>query len=172
MQQIAAVVASFDPTNHFTCSDPVRDYKRLVRDLLSGNITGSARLCQSDLRVKPNGQFPLHAVDSNNGEKPISDMTMTKLLRDDGIEGVTVHGFRSAFTDWAAERTRFPKEVADKALAHKLPNKVEAAYRRTDFFEKRRTLMARWAAFLDKAPGQSDVDTPTPSPLQPMHHAA
>jgi len=111
-------------------------------------------------------------VFSNNGEKPISDMTMTKLLRDDGIEGVTVHGFRSAFTDWAAERTRFPKEVADKALAHKLPNKVEAAYRRTDFFEKRRTLMARWAAFLDKAPAQSDVDTPTPSPLQPMHHAA
>jgi integrase len=88
-------------------------------------------------------------VFSNDGEKPISDMTMTKLLRDDGITGVTVHGFRSAFTDWAAERTRFPKEVADKALAHKLPNKVEAAYRRTDFFEKRRNLMARWAEYLD-----------------------
>lgn len=51
---------------------------------------------------------------TNDGEKPISDMTMTKLLRDDGIKGVTVHGFRSAFTDWAAEKTRFPKEVADK----------------------------------------------------------
>lgn len=88
-------------------------------------------------------------VFSNDGEKPISDMTMTKLLRDDGIAGVTVHGFRSAFTDWAAEHTDFPKEVADKALAHKLPNKVEAAYRRTDFFEKRRTLMALWAEYLD-----------------------
>lgn len=88
-------------------------------------------------------------VFSNDGEKPISDMTMTKLLRDDGIAGVTVHGFRSAFTDWAAETTDFPKEVADKALAHKLPNRVEAAYRRTDFFEKRRKLMALWADYLD-----------------------
>lgn len=90
-------------------------------------------------------------VFSNDGDKPISDMTMTKLLRDDGITGVTVHGFRSAFTDWAAETTDFPKEVADKALAHKLPNRVEAAYRRTDFFDKRRDLMARWAAYLDTA---------------------
>jgi integrase len=77
-------------------------------------------------------------VFSNDGKKPISDMTMTKLLRDDGFASITVHGFRSTFTDWAAECTDFPKEVADKALAHKLPNKVEAAYRRTDFFEKRR----------------------------------
>jgi integrase len=95
-------------------------------------------------------------VFSNDGEKPISDMTMTKLLRDDGIKGVTVHGFRSAFTDWAAERTRFPKEVADKALAHKLPNKVEAAYRRTDFFEKRRSLMTRWAEYLERCPSKSN----------------
>lgn len=91
-------------------------------------------------------------VFSNDGEKPISDMTMTKLMRDDGIKGATVHGFRSAFTDWAAEKTDFPKEVADKALAHKLSNQVEAAYRRTDFFDKRRDLMARWAKFLDDAP--------------------
>ena len=90
-------------------------------------------------------------VFSNDGEKPISDMTMTKLLRDAEITGVTVHGFRSAFTDWAAETTDVPKEVADKALAHKLPNRVEAAYRRTDFFDKRRDLMARWAAYLDAA---------------------
>jgi integrase len=79
-------------------------------------------------------------------------MTMTKLLRDAGVECATVHGFRSAFTDWAAETTGFPKEVADKALAHKLPNRVEAAYRRTDFFNKRRDLMAQWAAYLDAAP--------------------
>ncbi|MEJ7936139.1 integrase arm-type DNA-binding domain-containing protein [Sphingobium sp. AN558] len=103
-------------------------------------------------------------VFSNDGEKAISDMTMTKLLRDDGIKGVTVHGFRSAFTDWSSERTRFPKEVADKALAHKLPNKVEAAYRRTDFFDKRRSLMARWAEFLDKVPPRSSSDAgPTAS---------
>ena len=90
-------------------------------------------------------------VFTNNGTKPISDVTMTKLLRDDGIEGVTVHGFRSSFMDWSSEQTSFPKEVADKALAHKLPNKVEAAYRRTNFFEKRRALMAKWAEFLDRA---------------------
>ncbi|MEG3145684.1 site-specific integrase [Sphingomonas sp. RT2P30] len=97
-------------------------------------------------------------VFSADGEKAISDMTMTKLLRDDGIKGVTVHGFRSAFTDWSSERTRFPKEVADKALAHKLPNKVEAAYRRTDFFEKRRSLMARWAEYLDRVPTKVSKD--------------
>ena len=109
-------------------------------------------------------------VFTNNGTKPISDMTMTKLLRDDGIEGVTVHGFRSTFTDWSSEQTDFPKEVADKALAHKLPNKVEAAYRRTDFFEKRRALMAAWAAFLHRTPDKSEkraqdaVDFAKPSP--------
>ncbi len=88
-------------------------------------------------------------VFTNNGDKPISDMTMTKALRDCNIEESTVHGFRSAFTDWTAEKTDFPKEVADKALAHKLTNQVEAAYRRTDFFDKRRGLMTQWAAYLD-----------------------
>ncbi|PKP98246.1 MAG: recombinase [Alphaproteobacteria bacterium HGW-Alphaproteobacteria-13] len=97
-------------------------------------------------------------VFSSRNDKPISDVTMTKLLRDDGITGVTVHGFRSSFTDWAAETTDFPKEVADKALAHKLPNKVEAAYRRTDFFEKRRSLMALWAEYLDELPGKESED--------------
>jgi integrase len=103
-------------------------------------------------------------VFSKDGEKPISDMTMTKLLRDDGIKGATVHGFRSAFTDWAAEKTDFPKEVADKALAHKLTNQVEAAYRRTDFFDKRRGLMARWAEYLDEMPANENKDAaPTAS---------
>ena len=95
-------------------------------------------------------------VFSRDGKRPISDMTMTKLLRNEGITRATVHGFRSSFTDWAAEKTDFPKEVADKALAHKLSNQVEAAYRRTDFFEKRRDLMAVWAEFLDV--GKADVE--------------
>lgn len=86
-------------------------------------------------------------VFSTRGKKPLSDMTMTKVLRDLGIEKVTVHGFRSSFTDWAAERTEFPKEVVDKALAHKLVDRVEAAYRRTDFFERRRQLMDNWAMY-------------------------
>ena len=80
--------------------------------------------------------------------KPISDMTMLKVLRDMSIADATVHGFRSTFTDWVAECTNVPKEVADKALAHRIPNAVEAAYRRTDFFDRRRVLMNEWADFL------------------------
>jgi len=83
--------------------------------------------------------------------KAISDMTMLKVLRDMKFVGITVHGFRSTFTDWAAEQTEFPKEIADKALAHTVPSAVEAAYRRTDFFDKRRTLMNQWAAFVVNA---------------------
>lgn len=87
-------------------------------------------------------------VFSTDGTRPLSDMTMTKVLRDLGHEKVTVHGFRSSFTDWAAEKTKTPKEVVDKALAHKLVDRVEAAYRRTDFFERRRRLMKAWANFV------------------------
>jgi integrase len=98
-------------------------------------------------------RWPLRASDegivfSTMGTKPLSDMTMTKVLRDLGHPKFTVHGFRSSFTDWAAEQTEFLKEVVDKALAHKLVDRVEAAYRRTDFFERRRQLMADWTAFL------------------------
>lgn len=82
------------------------------------------------------------------GVRAISDVTMLKAIRDMGIEGTTVHGFRSSFADWAAEQTNIATEVVEKALAHKVPNAVEAAYRRTDFFAKRRTLMAAWGAFV------------------------
>jgi integrase len=77
---------------------------------------------------------------------PMSDMTLLKILRDMET-GVTVHGFRSTFRDWVADKTDFPGEVAEAALAHANSNKVEAAYRRTDFFEKRKALMDDWAAF-------------------------
>src|SRR5215475_4560985 len=60
--------------------------------------------------------------------------------------GITAHGFRSTFRDWAAERTTFAREVAEMALAHAIPDAVEAAYRRGDLFEKRRKLMDAWAA--------------------------
>ncbi|MBB4096471.1 tyrosine-type recombinase/integrase [Sphingomonas kyeonggiensis] len=88
---------------------------------------------------------------STDGLRPLSDMTMTKVLRDFGLEKITVHGFRSSFTDWAAEKTKVPKEVVDKALAHKLIDRVEAAYRRTDFFERRRRLMESWAKYVKGA---------------------
>jgi integrase len=66
--------------------------------------------------------------------------------------GVTVHGFRSTFRDWAAEQTSYPNEVVEMALAHAIESKVEAAYRRGDLFERRRRLMADWAAFCESTP--------------------
>jgi integrase len=79
--------------------------------------------------------------------KPLSNMAMLKLLKRMDRDDVTVHGFRSSFRDWAAERTNFAREVCEQALAHTLSDKVEAAYRRGDLFEKRRKLMDAWAAF-------------------------
>ena len=74
-------------------------------------------------------------------------MAMTEVLRRMGRGDITVHGFRSTFRDWAAERTNFPSEVVEMALAHAVGDKVEAAYRRGDLFEKRRRLMAEWASY-------------------------
>jgi integrase len=79
-------------------------------------------------------------------KKPMSDMTLLKILRDMDA-GVTVHGFRSAFRDWVADQTNYPGDVAEAALAHTVSNKVEAAYRRTDFLAKRRELMRDWGQY-------------------------
>ena len=78
--------------------------------------------------------------------RPLSDMTLLKILRCADLP-YTVHGFRSAFRDWAAEQTSYPGEVAEAALAHTVANKVEAAYRRTNYLEKRRVMMADWAIY-------------------------
>ena len=77
----------------------------------------------------------------------LSDMTLTAVMRRMKVDAVP-HGFRSTFRDWCAERTNYPREVAEMALAHTIGDKVEAAYRRGDLFEKRRSLMAEWASFL------------------------
>jgi integrase len=82
-----------------------------------------------------------------NAHRPLSNMTFLLALQKMGF-AVTVHGFRSSFRDWAAERTNFPREVCEQALAHTVANKVEAAYRRGDLLEKRRELMATWADYL------------------------
>jgi integrase len=80
-------------------------------------------------------------------EKPLSNMAMIAMLRRMGCGDLTVHGFRSSFRDWVAERTHFPGEVAEMALAHAVGDKVEAAYRRGDLFDRRRRIMAEWAKF-------------------------
>ena len=79
--------------------------------------------------------------------RPLSNMAFLMMLRKMERGDITTHGFRSTFRDWCAERTEFPSEVAEAALAHAVGNKVEAAYRRGDLFEKRRALMVAWAAF-------------------------
>lgn len=79
--------------------------------------------------------------------KPLSNMAGLKLLQRMGHGDITVHGFRSTFRDWAAERTNYPREVAEAALAHTVADRVEAAYRRGDLFEKRRRLMNDWATY-------------------------
>ena len=82
--------------------------------------------------------------------KPLSNVALLTLLERLGRSGLTVHGFRSTFRDWCAERTNFPREVAEHALAHSLADRVEAAYRRGDLFEKRRRLMVEWGKFCDR----------------------
>ena len=78
------------------------------------------------------------------GQGPISDMTMTALMKRRGLEA-RPHGFRSNFRVWCAEATDTPREIAEAALAHSIAGKVEAAYQRSDHLERRRNLMARWA---------------------------
>jgi integrase len=84
--------------------------------------------------------------------RPISNMAMLMTLRRMKRDDLTAHGFRSSFRDWAAERTTFPAEVAEMALAHTVSDKVEAAYRRGDLFEKRRQLTEAWAKFCNTTP--------------------
>lgn len=99
-------------------------------------------------------------------KSPLSDMTLLEILR--GMEtGVTVHGFRSTFRDWVADITDYPREVAEAALAHTLENKVEAAYRRTDFFAKRRKLMEDWANYCDGSATPKSPARP-PRTVQPV----
>lgn len=82
---------------------------------------------------------------------PLSDMTLTKVMRDAGVAS-TVHGFRSSFRDWAAEKLpEVPDAVAEAALAHQVPDKVVRAYRRTAFVEMRRGLLEKWGKFLSDA---------------------
>ena len=77
-------------------------------------------------------------------------MALLMMLRRMGRDSITAHGFRSTFRDWVAEQTNVAGEVAEAALAHVVANKTEAAYRRSDLFEKRRTLMQQWGSFCDR----------------------
>jgi integrase len=94
---------------------------------------------------------------SGVARKPLSATAMRKVLRRMKRDGITVHGFRSTFRDWAAEVTSYPREVAEQALAHAVHDRTEAAYRRGDLFEKRRRLMADWSEFCSRPSAPAEV---------------
>lgn len=99
--------------------------------------------------------------------RPLSNMAFLMLLRRMNHDDLTAHGFRSSFRDWAAERTNFPSEVAEMALAHAVGDKVEAAYRRGDLFQKRRQLAEAWAKFCAAAPALAGKVVPLRAPAAP-----
>ena len=98
------------------------------------------------------GAGPL--VFTHGGGKPLHDSTLRRLLRELGVAAVP-HGFRSTFRDWAGEETDHPREVIEAALAHVVRNRVEAAYARSDLFERRRLLMDDWARYLAQGTGEA-----------------
>ena len=86
----------------------------------------------------------------------LSDMTISAVMRRMKVDAVP-HGFRSTFRDWCSERTAYPRDVAEMALAHAIPDKVEAAYRRGDLFAKRANMMTDWSKFIDTPSLSADV---------------
>lgn len=104
-----------------------------------------------------------HAMDPNSQYlfsrkgKPLSGMAMTMIMRRLKLDA-TVHGFRSAFRDWASEETSHSSEVIEMALAHAIQNKVEAAYRRKDLLEKRRALLLDWEAYCTSKPSNNVIE--------------
>lgn len=97
---------------------------------------------------------PLKALRSDvvfEGQKrhrPMSNMSMLMLLRRMKVEGITVHGFRSTFRDWATEQPGYSRELAEMSLAHQVGSEVERAYARSDLLEKRRKLLSEWSAYV------------------------
>jgi integrase len=99
----------------------------------------------------------LHGARTGDRVFPISNMAMLMLLRRMGRGDLTAHGFRSTFSDWCAEQTNTPSEVREMALAHTVGDKVEAAYRRGDMFDKRRHLAEAWARYCAAQPASVSV---------------
>lgn len=108
----------------------------------------AVRLLRDLREADPKGVFVFPGLGTGSH---LSGMAMLKVLERMKRQDITVHGFRSTFRDWAAERTNFPREVAEQALAHTVEGKTEAAYRRGDALEKREKLMQAWADFCDAA---------------------
>jgi integrase len=119
----------------------------ILRDQLARQTIGSAPSPE---------QFVFPGRRMGGQHRPLSNLAMLMRLRR-LRPGYTVHGFRSTFRDWAAEETHYPRDVAEMALAHVVSDATEAAYRRGDLLEKRRALMADWAAFVGTKPADNVV---------------
>jgi integrase len=111
------------------------------------------------LAMLPREKGNPHVFVGGKKGNPLSNMAMLELMR--GMRpGFVPHGMRSAFRDWTSECTSYPRDVAEMALAHKIPDKVEAAYRRGDLFNKRCRLMADWSRFCATLPTTSGKVVP------------
>lgn len=116
----------------------------------------------TDLKALPRIEGNTYLIPGARYGKPLSNMALLQLMRGMGygVKGekgdYVPHGFRSSFRDWSGEVSSFPRDVAEMALAHTIENKVEAAYRRGDLFEKRRKMMETWSNYLHEH--QSNVE--------------
>jgi integrase len=122
----------------------------------SHRVPLSARAIEILAQARELGTGSTYVFPGRQGTRPLSDLVFLMALRRMQLD-ITAHGFRSCFSDWAAERTNFPREVCEMVLAHTIKNKVEAAYNRSDLFEKRAELMATWADYVcgQGGPGHS-----------------
>lgn len=109
------------------------------------------------LKAIPKLEGNPHVFPGQKAGKPLSSMSMEMQLRRMGRNDITVHGFRSSFRDWASEQTSFPHQTCEHALAHRISDKAEAAYRRGDQFEKRRQLMEAWANWCEPKVGDNII---------------
>ncbi len=107
--------------------------------------------------------------ESSRSKGALSNMACLAVLKRMKRSDLTVHGFRSTFRDWAAEQTNFPREVVEAALAHSIDTKTEAAYRRGDFFEKRRRLMEAWSEYLSSVRSSARGNV---TPLKPARESS
>jgi integrase len=112
----------------------------------------SARVVEILTRARECADSGHYVFPGRTPAKPLSNMAFLMLLRRLKRDSITTHGFRSSFRDWAAERTNVPRAVCEAALAHTLRDKTEAAYHRTDLFDRRRELMDTWAKFATAKP--------------------
>lgn len=109
------------------------------------------------LKALPREAGNPHVFIGNRSGAPLSNMAMLVLLERIDRDGITVHGFRSTFKDWVSERTNYPNHVSEAALWHAVADKVEAAYRRGDLFNKRRSLMRDWAKYCESPASIGEV---------------